>query len=84
MKIITGVRRTEEIINCHWRVFSILFPFVTFMTCVAKKAIMMQTKIPAAEMRSGKRKLAPLINSVDVPETRRAAHVDSAKDPNKQ
>ena len=42
---------------------------------------MIQQKIPEAESKRGKKKLAPEVNSTEVPETTKAAQVDSAREP---
>jgi hypothetical protein len=57
-RIMTGVRITEEIINCHFKVLSILVLLVTAIKLVAKKEVTMHTRIPAADITNGNIKFA--------------------------
>ena len=67
-KIKTGVKRTVEIIICPFKVLSTLSLASTIITLVAKKVVIMLTKIPAAEIIKGKRKLYPVVNSGELAE----------------
>jgi hypothetical protein len=50
--------------------------------CV-NEVVIRQTRIPTEDKIKGYKKLAPLINSAEFPETTKAATVDSANEPNK-
>jgi hypothetical protein len=69
IKIMVGVSRPVEINNCHFKVDSILSGLSTVIMWVAKNAVMIQTKIPAAESTNGYKKVASWISSLLVPET---------------
>ena len=75
--------RMVEIISCHLTVLSTL-SCLTFTKLVAKNDVTNETMIPTAVIKSGKYiASASLIKSGEVAPTTRAAHVDSARDPNK-
>lgn len=67
--ITVGVNKMEEIKSCHLRVLSIFPGSSTVIMWVANREVMIQTMIPAAEITSGKRYVASLRRSTDVPDT---------------
>ena len=75
--------RTVEIINYHLTALSTV-SIVILMMLVAKKDVTNDTTIPAAVIKRGKSMAFSVFNSsIEVEPTTKAAHVDSAKEPNK-